>query len=101
MHLFAAQGYAEVLSILAFFGSFWLAVTIIASAAILTSYWRKSRERELSAQLVQQMLQQKMTSEEILRILTQFHGKPEQAPATVEKLREKSGGLPPFSKVAE
>ncbi len=45
MHLVAAHGDEEVLGILAGGNS-------IALMAIVTSYWRQSRDRELSAQIV-------------------------------------------------
>jgi hypothetical protein len=68
------DSYYEVLGILAFFGSFWLAVTIITVTALTYSYWRAVRTMDQGREIALEMLQRKMTAEEIERVLAMWSG---------------------------
>ena len=61
--------YADVLGILAFFGSFWLAVTTITVTVLTCRYWQRKRTLERSHEIVMQMLHNKMPADEIERVL--------------------------------
>jgi len=66
--------YAEVLGILAFFGSFWLSVTTITVTALTYRYWRRKRTLDHGSEIVRDMLQRKMTADEIERVLVAWSG---------------------------
>jgi predicted signal transduction protein with EAL and GGDEF domain len=76
--------YAEVLSILAFFGSFWLSVTVITVTAMVLWHWRKSRMIEHGREIALEMLQRKMSAEEIERVLVAWSGNPSLARKVLE-----------------
>ena len=66
--------YAEVLSILAFFGSFWLAVTTIAVTSITTRYFRLRREQQLGFELAMEAFSKHAKASEVERLLLAFGG---------------------------
>ena len=68
------DSYYEVLGILAFFGSFWLAVTIITVTTLTYRYWRSLRAMDQGREIVLEMLQRKMTADEIERVLAMWSG---------------------------
>jgi hypothetical protein len=69
MLLAELEGMQIVFTVLAFYGPFWLAVVAITALVVLTRYYRRSRDRELTAQLLHEMLAQKMPVEEMERIM--------------------------------
>jgi hypothetical protein len=63
------NGFTGVLVVLAFFGPFWLAATVVAVTAILARRNYLSRRNELSSELIHQMLQREMPVDEIERVI--------------------------------
>ena len=79
----------EVFAILAFFGPFWLAVISISLVVTGLRHRRKSRETELGAEMIRDMLARKMTADEIERVLCAWGGRRAQLKKLV-KAREQA-----------
>lgn len=73
--LLAQRGMEEVLTVLAFFGPFWLTIISLVSLGMILHYRRKARERELGAEMIRDMLARKMSVEEVERVLVAWAGR--------------------------
>jgi hypothetical protein len=80
----ADQHTDQVLTLLVTLGPLCLVGTILGSIAILTAHWRASRQLELGAELIQRMLDRKLTGNEIERIVIAWAGDKSQLDALLK-----------------
>jgi uracil DNA glycosylase len=93
----AAPPVSEFFAAVAIFGP-WLTVIIITVTCVVLSHVRRSRERELGAEMIRDMLGKKMTANEIEQVLIAWGGRSRQVKKLLQEQVRAAAVNPPAGK---